>query len=209
MAGVTALAIFAVRLGWYRAYRGATHDRIADLSLTSPLNQPGGEPAPEEAYDIYSDLYQEPSLEPLVFVEESETDIPQVDGTCLRPLTSEEREMSDAFAEANRQTHRWLPRFRITQGYALVSRSEASLARSCMDSHFDNADECGRFKHTRHLRYLGVPGFNHAHTRALVSVVRMCGSFCGSGGLFVVEKTGSTWRRAAPTSLTRECSWMY
>lgn len=209
VAAVTALAIVGVRLGLHHAHRGAMHDRIADLALTNPLNQPGGDPAPADAYDIYSALYQEPSLEPLVFVEESETDIPQVDGSCLRPRSSEDQEMSDAFAEANRQTHRWFPRFRIAQGYSLISRSEATLARSCMDAHFESADQCERFKHIRHLRYLGVPGFNHARTRALVSVLRMCGSFCGSGGLFVVEKTASEWRRATPTTFTRDCSWMY
>jgi hypothetical protein len=37
----------------------------------------------------------------------------------------------------------------------------------------------------------------------------MCGAYCGSGGIFVVEKTGETWKRSDPTDFTRDCSWMY
>jgi hypothetical protein len=59
------------------------------------------------------------------------------------------------------------------------------------------------------VRYLGVPGFDRAHTHALVSVVKMCGRYCGNGGIFEVEKEGKTWRRMDPTDFTRECSWMY
>ena len=145
VAAVAAIAMLVVRLVWHRGYRGEMHAPVADLSLTSPLNQPGGDPAPSDAYDVYSALYQDPSPEPLVFVDVSETDIPQVDGSCLRPTSPEEHEMSDAFAAANRQSHHWLPRFRIAQGYVLISGSEAALVRSCMDGHFANADQCGRF----------------------------------------------------------------
>jgi hypothetical protein len=59
------------------------------------------------------------------------------------------------------------------------------------------------------VRFLGVPGTNQNHTRALVSVVRMCGPYCGNGGIFEVEKTGGTWRRADASDFTRNCSWMY
>jgi hypothetical protein len=182
---------------------------IADLSVTSPLNQAGGDPAPADSYEVYSALYRDSVPEPLVFVAESVTDIPQVDGSCLRPLTVQEHEMTDAFVYANRQSHLWLARFSIPQGYELISRGRAAVAQSCMDTHFRDADRCAGFQKTGHLRYLGIPGFNRAHTQALISVIKMCGSFCGSGGLFVAEKTGGTWRRAEPTSFTRECSWMY
>ena len=49
-----------------------------------PLNQSGGGPAPADAYEVYSALYQAPMQEPLAFAEDSVTDIPQVNGNCLR-----------------------------------------------------------------------------------------------------------------------------
>jgi hypothetical protein len=182
---------------------------IQDLSRTNPLNQPNGGPAPTDAYEIYSALYQAPAGEPLVFSEDSVTDIPQVNGSCLKPATPQERELSDAFNLANQHSRRWENHFTIPQGYQLISRVQASIAQTCVETHNQDATRCAPYKGLRHVRFLGVPGFDRAHTHALVSVVKMCGSFCGSGGIFEVEKSGATWRRSDPSDFTRECSWMY
>jgi len=179
------------------------------MSVISPLNRPGGGTAPADAYEIYSTLYQAPADEPLVFSEESVTDIPQVNGNCLKPSTAQESEMVDAFTAANQQSHRWEKKFTISEGYRLLPRSEAAEAQTCLETHGRDAERCEGYKGIRHVRFLGVPGFDRAHTKALVSVVKMCGSFCGSGGIFEVEKSGSTWRRAETTDFTRDCSWMY
>ena len=159
-----------------------------------PLNQSGGGPAPAEAYEVYSALYQAPMPEVLAFAEDSVTDVPQVNGNCLRPTTPQEQEMTVAFVAANRQSHRWAQKFSIPQGYRLVPQGD--LGR---------ADD----KQLRYVRLLGVPGFNHAHTRALVSVIKSCGHLCGSGGIFAVEKMGGRWQRSPTTDFTRDCSWMY
>ena len=188
---------------------GRAHQPVPDRSLTSPLNQPGGGPAPEEAYAIYSGLYQDPTGEPLAFSAGSVTDIPQVDGSCLRPSTPEQHEMTAAFEDANRQSHRWEEKFTIPGGYQLLSPGEAMEAKTCLDNHAPHPASCEKYKQIRHVRFLGVPGANQNHTRALVSVVRMCGPYCGNGGIFEVEKTGSTWRRADTSDFTRNCSWMY
>jgi hypothetical protein len=182
---------------------------VPDLSVTSPLNRPGGGTAPVEAYEIYSALYQAPMQEPLVFSEYSVTDIPQVNGSCLKPTTPEEREMTDAFEAANQQSHRWEHRFSIPQGYRLISRHEASEAQSCIESHGADAARCESYRIVKHVRFLGVPGVDHTRRRALVSVIKMCGGFCGSGGIFEVEKAGGTWQRTEATDFTRNCSWMY
>ena len=224
---VALAAIVLFRVGWHRharpvhapvpdtsartrSDRAGVADRsgVPDLSLTSPLNVPGGGVAPAEAYEVYSALYQEPLSEPLVFSNDSVTDIPQVNGSCLQPSTTEEHELTDAFVAANRQSHRWEPKFAIPAGYELLTREEAGAAQRCLDSH-SQSESCARFKGIRHVRFLGVPGFDANHTHALVSVVKMCGSFCGSGGIFEVQKAGGTWRRSEPSALTRECSWMY
>ncbi len=167
---------------------------ITDLGATIPLNQPGGSVVPTEAYSVYSALYQAPMQEPLVFSEDSLTDIPQVNGSCLRPTTAQEHEMTDAFVAANQQTHRWEQKFSIPQGYRLLPQSE--LTRE-------------NYKQLRYVRLLGVPGFDRAHTRALVSVIKSCGHFCGSGGIFAVDKISGTWQRSATTDFTSDCSWMY
>lgn len=182
---------------------------ITDLAASSPLNQPGNEPAPDEAYEIYSALYQAPVKEPLAFAQNSVTDIPQVNGSCLKPSTPDEREMTDAFTEANRQSHRWEQKFSIAQGYGLLPPSDLAQAQNCLATHGRDASKCESYKQLRHVRYLGVPGFDHAHTRALVSVIKSCGGLCGTGGIFAVEKTGQTWQRLPTTDFTRNCSWMY
>jgi hypothetical protein len=208
------LAAVAVVLLWLRfhserpqATRAA--NAIPDLAVTSPLNQPGGGMAPAEAYAIYSALYQAPIQEPLAFAEDSATDIPQLDGSCLKPSTAEEREMTDAFVAANRQSHRWEQRFTIPEGYRLLKASEADEAQACMETGGRNGARCESYMQLRHVRFLGVPGFDLARARALVSVVKKCGGSCGSGGIFAVEKRGLAWQRMDTTDFTRSCSWMF
>ncbi|MGB9029855.1 MAG: hypothetical protein WCC27_07025 [Acidobacteriaceae bacterium] len=204
-----AVAIIGLRLIPRHLPETPANPHIPDLSATNPLNQPGGGTAPADAYDVYSALYQAPSDEPLVFSEKSVTDIPQVGGSCLKPSTADEHEMADAFVAANAQSHRWESQFAIPQGYRLLSASDAIQAQSCLETHGADTAQCAAYKTVRHVRFLGVPGFDRAHTHALVSVIKMCGSFCGSGGIFAVEKTGATWQRAETTDFTRDCSWAY
>jgi hypothetical protein len=186
-----------------------TGQPIRDLESTMPLNQPGNEPAPEDAYEVYSALYQQPIAEPLAFAENSWTEIPQVGESCLKPGTREEREMADAFSAANRQSHRWQEKFSIPQGYRLLSTQEVRQARACLPAGERPAAQCAPYKNLHYVRLLGVPGFDQAHSHALVSVVKSCGGFCGSGGIFEVVRAGGTWQRAEVTSFTRDCSWIY
>jgi hypothetical protein len=191
------VVLFAGTLLWMGIHslrRPKTPSPITDLGATMPLNQPGGGVVSTEAYAVYSALYQAPMQEPLVFSEDSLTDIPQVNGSCLRPTAAQEQEMTDAFVAANQQTHRWEQKFSIPQGYRLLPHSELTQEN---------------YKQIRYVRLLGVPGFDHAHTRALVSVIKSCGHLCGSGGIFAVERMGGTWQRSATTDFTRDCSWMY
>ena len=204
-----AVALVFLRILSHRGFYLKVSPSVPDRSVTSPLNVPGGGPAPADSYEVYSALYREPADEPLVFSNDSVTDIPQVNGSCLRPSNPQEHELADAFETANHQTRRWEQKFSIPQGYRLISRSEASDAQNCLQSHMQDAARCEPYRQVRHVRFLGVPGFDSSHTHALVSVVKMCGRYCGNGGIFEVEKTGSTWRRSEPSDFTRECSWMY
>ena len=97
---VIAVALIWVRIASQRHAKTPATTAITDLAATSPLNQPGGGAAPAEAYEVYSELYHAPSQEPLAFAESSVTDIPQLDGSCLRPSTPEEHAMTDAFVAA-------------------------------------------------------------------------------------------------------------
>jgi hypothetical protein len=207
------LLVVAVVLVWTR-FVGHRHPKtvtqpITDLAATSPLNQPGGEAIPAEAYEIYSGLYQAPMQEPLVFAQNSVTDIPQVNGSCLKPSTPEEHEITDAFVAANRQSHHWDRHFSIAQGYRLLPHNEVGEVLSCLATHGRDVTRCESYKQIKFVRFLGVPGIDHTHTRALVSVIKSCGGFCGNGGIFAVEKKGGTWQRSATTDFTRDCSWMY
>lgn len=206
---VIAVAIICLRL----IPRGHVHSGpgapATDLSASSPLNQPGGGPAPPAAYDIYSALYQAPSDEPLAFADNSQTDVPQVGASCLKPSTPDEHELADAFAAANQQSHLWEQKFSIPQGYRLLSGGEVAAAESCLHTHGAKPGECASYQTIKHVRFLGVPGVDKAGTHALVSVMKKCGGFCGSGGIFAVEKTGSTWQRSPTTDFTRDCSWAY
>ena len=136
------------------------------------------------------------------------TDVPQVNGNCLRPATPQEQEMTVAFVAANRQSHRWERRFSIPQGYQLLPQNKLAQAQACLATH-EHAGQCTPYQQLRYVRLLGNPGFNRGHTRALVSVIKSCGHLCGSGGIFAVEKMGGIWQRSPNSDFTRDCSWMY
>lgn len=206
---VVALAVLLTLTVSRRHSRLPARSSVSDLSITSPLNQPGGSAVAADAYEIYSALYQEPQTEPLAFAEDSVTDIPQVDGSCLKPATPQEQEMADAFVAANKQSHRWERRFSIPAQYQVLSREQTETALNCIEKRKQDSASCGPYKQLLHVRYLGVPGFDRTHARALVSIVKKCGAYCGSGGIFVMEKTGTSWRRTEPTEFARDCSWMY
>jgi hypothetical protein len=147
--------------------------------------------------------------EQFVFAEDSDTDIPQVNGSCLQPASSQEKEMIDAFVAANQQSHRWEQKFSIPQGYRLLPHAEITRAQTCL-LHQVGTAQCADYQQVRYVRFLGVPGFNQAHTRALVSVIKSCApGNCGSGGIFAVEKTQGKWQRSPASDFTRNCSWMY
>ena len=203
------VAIAVVLLWITSAYRTRKHTKpITDLGVTMPLNQPGGGPAAAEAYEVYSALYQAPMEDVLAFAQDSATDVPQVNGNCLRPATPQEQEMTAAFVAANRQSHGWERKFSIPQGYRLLPQSELARAQTCLTTH-NHAGQCAPYQQLRYVRLLGNPGFNRAHTRALVSVIKSCGHLCGSGGIFAVEKVGGLWQRSPASDFTRDCSWMY
>jgi hypothetical protein len=206
---LVAVGILCLRILWPRFTNPEARPTISDLSLSSPLNQPGGGEISAEAYEIYSALYQQPSQEALAFVEDSKTDIPQVNGSCLKPSTPEEHEMTDAFVASNRQSHRWERKFTIPAGYQLLPGSGTAKVEDCIAGSGKSSADCEAYRSLRHLRFLGAPGVDHAHTRALVSVIKVCGNQCGSGGIFEVEKTGNTWKRSEMTDFFRDCSWMY
>jgi hypothetical protein len=203
------LALIAVALVWTRmAPPHHAPKPFTDLGVATPLNQPGGGVAPAEAYEVYSALYQTPMHEQLVFAEDSDTDIPQVNGSCLQPASSQEKEMTDAFVAANQQSHRWEQKFSIPQGYRLLPHAEIPRAQTCLLHH--QGAQCADYQQSRYVRFLGVPGFNHEHTRALVSVIKSCApGNCGGGGIFAVEKRQGKWQRSPATDFMRDCSWMY
>jgi hypothetical protein len=213
---VASVAVAATALAFEFAWIALRHrhkqpaGEIGDLSRTSPLNRPGGGDVPLEAYEPYSALYkQQPGDDPLVFAADSYADIPQLNGSCLRPSTPEEQAMADAFAAANRESRRWQRNFAIAQPYRLLSRAEITELEHCLDTRRQAAPDCAQYNAIRHVRLLGIPGFDAPHTHALVSVIKEFGSGRGSGGIFEVNKTGGTWRRTEPTQFTRDCSWMY
>jgi hypothetical protein len=117
--------------------------------------------------------------------------------------------MTDALVVANRQSHRWERKFSIPAGYLLLSGSETAEVQDCIASSGKSHAECEAYRQLKHVRYLGVPGFDHTHTRALVSVIKVCGNQCGSGGIFEVEKTDNIWKRSETTDFFSDCSWMY
>ena len=202
-----ALLVVALVLLWnrYHSRKGS----IQDLSVTSPLNQPGGGAVPNDAYDVYSGLYAAPMDEPLVIAQDSSTDIPQLNGNCLKPSTPEERQMAASFESANRHSQRWDARFAIPFSYRVLSARESNEAMNCLATHAQSSPQCAPYKDVKHVRILGVPGFDATHTRAIVSVLKKCGPYCGTGGIFEAHKENGAWKRAEPTAFTSDCSWRY
>lgn len=208
---VAIVAALALEFAWVTFRHSHTQPAapIGDLSQTNPLNQPGGGDVPLEDYEPYSALYQQqPADDPLVFAADSYADIPQLNGSCLRPSTPQEHAMADAFAAANQKSHQWQRNFAIAQPYQLLAKAEISQLEHCLDRHAQDA-ACAPYANIRRVRLLGLPGFDTTHTHALVSIIREFGTGRGSGGIFEVEKSGGTWRRAESGDFTRDCSWMY
>jgi hypothetical protein len=206
---IIAIALLWLRLVPHRPIHVATTHLV---NGPSALNQPGGGPAPSQAYEIYSALYQtpgQPANDPLAFADSSRTDNPQVGPSCLKPSTPDEHQLTDAFVAANQQSHRWEQKFAIPMGYRLVASDQVPAVQACLQNHSQGSAQCAAFKDLKHVRFLGVPGLDQAQTHALVSVIKSCGGFCGSGGIFAVEKSGNTWQRSPTTDFTRDCSWAY
>jgi hypothetical protein len=212
------LVIVALCLLWFRLVPRLMRRRHAhgadNVVLTTSLNQPSSEPAPAEAYAIYSALYQAPppgpANEPLVFAKESRTEIPQiVNGSCLRPSSKGERDLAAAFDAANAHSREWQEQFDIPAGYRLLSSGEVDRVFACFGRHDRTSAQCSAYAQVQHVRYLGVPGLDASGTHALVSVIKSCGAQCGGGGIFEVEKDGATWKRIQETDFTRDCSWVY
>ena len=203
------LALLAVALVmlWNRYH--ARKARITDLSVTSPLNQPGGGAVPNDAYDVYSGLYSAPLDEPLVIAQDSSTDIPQLNGNCLKPSTPEEQQMVASFESANRHSQSWDARFSVPYSYRVLSPRELNEAMNCFATHAQGSAQCSSYKDMKHVRILGVPGFDATRTRAIVSVLKKCGPYCGTGGIFEARKENGSWKRAEPTVFTSDCSWRY
>ena len=213
------LVIVALCLLWFRLVprlmQRSHHARaVSDPADAKPINQPGGGPAPADAYPIYSALYQAPppssAREPLVFAKDSRTEIPQiVNGSCLRPSNSEERGLASAFDAANAHSREWQPQFDIPAGYRLLSSDEVHQLYDCFGRTDQKSPQCASYAQVRHIRFLGIPALDAGGTHALVSVIRTCGMQCGGGGIFEVEKDGATWKRMPATDFTRDCSWVY
>src|ERR1700748_2309770 len=142
------LAVIAAGIFFFRVLsphnsKPAGRGAIPDLSVTSLLNQPGGGQISAEAYEVYSTLYEQPQQEPLAFAEDSRTDIPQVNGSCLKATTPEEHEMADAFVAANQQSRHWEKKFTIPAGYLLLSRSASAKAQDCLAGGGKSGADCG------------------------------------------------------------------
>jgi hypothetical protein len=50
-------------------------------------------------------------------------------------------------------------------------------------------------------------GFDASKTRAMVTLSRSCGSLCGSGSHFLLERVGGAWRSATVAGLRNNCTW--
>ena len=212
------LVFIALALLWFRLVpRMMLRHRSQSAGtpvLSTPINQPGGGPAPAAAYPIYSALYQASApgapTEPLVFAKNSQTDIPQIaGGSCFHPSNDEERSLAAAFDAANAQSREWQQQFDIPAGYRLFSPAEIAQADECFARHDRSSPQCSAYAQVRHIRYLGIPALDASGTHALVSVIKSCGVHCGGGGIFEVAKDGAAWNRLPATDFTRDCSWVY
>ena len=130
---VLALAWRWIGLRW-DARSSATRP-VTDLAATMPMNQSGGGVAPADAYEVYSALYQAPMDEPLAFRRIRSPIFRRWMAVALSRRRRMEREMTDAFVAANRQSHRWEQKFSIRRATSCYHRSELMQVRSCLATH--------------------------------------------------------------------------
>ena len=177
--------------------KGPAHGpAVGDLSVTSPLNVPGGAPEPEEAYAIYSALYQEKSNEALAFANYTSTDIPQLDGSCLKPETPDERVMAEAFEAANKQSHPWEQKFATAQGYRLLTARETNEAMECLEANSKRARRLRRCPSARLTKDCATCGSWARRGSMRSTRERWFRSFANAGS--IAARAGSSkWRRLA------------
>jgi hypothetical protein len=130
----------------------------------------------------------------------------QTNRTCIQPRSQEARAMAAELDRLANQKYAWEARFKLGHEYQLLSGEEIKKAFSpCLTGPSDPVP-CPESKITE-VWHLSAPGFNPDHTRALVSVSRLCGGLCGEGSIRVYRKTVDGWKREDDDFAT--CVWIY
>ena len=114
----------------------------------------------------------------------------------------------DAFERENATARVLLPGFAMEPPYVLVMSAELDMIlarRPVPDDWWSGFYEA--FPDSGGYFEVSAPGFNSAHTRAMVYVAYHCGSLCGGGTHHLLEKVDGAWREADPEGLSR-CQWM-
>jgi len=129
---------------------------------------------------------------------------------CLKPRNREDQSLIDNFVEVNQKQRRWEARFDFGRPYKMLDAAGESVVQNCiMSSHRPDGPKCPTpFAKIRFIRYLSVPGFNRSRTRALISTSRVCGGYCGNGGMAVYRRTDRSWQMGK-SSFANGCAWVY
>jgi hypothetical protein len=165
----------------------------------------------DESYELYSSIYKNsPSLEADEIIGiAAEAVALHLNEGCLKPGTEEERKMVEAARAAAADHAEWQQRFDLGHPYRLIPSAEKNRAIDCVQgyTHGKPLPGCDAYLKMRYVRFFSVPIFNGDHTRALVSLSRVCGGLCGDGSLRVYRKIRGGWEQEPDTFA--KCVWMY
>lgn len=164
-----------------------------------------------EDYAFYSSVYRTSTwLEPSEVVAISERIIATARSTdlaCFKPRNAEERGLEKLALQLDGKRAVWKTHFEFGRPYKILSEGDAIRAENCIASHGMQTNEsCKPFRGIKYVRYLSLPAFNREHTRALISIWRVCGGVCGEGSVQVYVKTNGIYRQELPTFV--RCWWV-
>ena len=165
-----------------------------------------------DSYAFYSTIYRNRSdfaQGEVIAIASHPADFPPPPACAPKTRTSEDANMLE---NAKRQVPAgllWQERFEFGRSYLLIPPSEVNEAIDCLVSRARGSasPKCVRYKDVQTVRFLSIPAFNLDHTRALVSISKVCGGLCGGGGTLVLALRDGRWVQE-PNAFAM-CTWVY
>jgi hypothetical protein len=196
---------FAVALVIVAVLPSPTRTQRSDRTATKPISDP-------DWYAVYASLV--PSIWPvtaahaktLVFQQETGTTWPcQASG---QALDADWRAAIDSYAKENGDVRTLVAGFPMTPAYVVVPKADIQAYFSAVPPNpgFGWADFFRQHPDSGGYIAVSAIGFNPSKTKAMVTMGWACGSTCGGGSHYTLEKANGAWNSIRVPG-RNSCTW--